>query len=343
VLELSPNGTPLVQYVQGLLGPIARVDLQNGANARYYVLDARGHARAMVDSTGSVTDYYEHDAWGNLLPGSYGSTPNLFKWNAAAGYQHVPFTGLYHVGAREYDPRTARWLQRDPIGQSSGDPNLYRYCGNDAVNASDPSGFEGIVIFVHGSKSGSGRFSAEFLRAVKETFRADGHVSYHWDGNTSYSDIAKDAEVFAKFMKYVQSRHPSKPVFIVAHSNGGNVASAACAIVPPVAGLVRLGSPVPDPFNYPEFTNHSVMTPILNLYDVDDAVAEFYASVTDGGRPISATSMTHRNWTTLEVDVGNPGKVSGIGVHAQFLNAGVWRRALGPVVTEWLKRVKGNR
>ncbi|NUQ71942.1 MAG: RHS repeat-associated core domain-containing protein, partial [Chthonomonadales bacterium] len=60
----------------------------------------------------------------------------------AAGYQHVPFTGLYHVGAREYDPRTARWLQRDPIGQSSGDPNLYRYCLNDAVNLSDPSGLQ---------------------------------------------------------------------------------------------------------------------------------------------------------------------------------------------------------
>ncbi|MCL6534131.1 MAG: RHS repeat-associated core domain-containing protein, partial [Armatimonadetes bacterium] len=37
----------------------------------------------------------------------------------------MPATGLYHVGAREYDPRTARWLQRDPIDIASGDPNLY--------------------------------------------------------------------------------------------------------------------------------------------------------------------------------------------------------------------------
>jgi len=44
------------------------------------------------------------------------------------------------VGAREYDPRTARWLQRDPIDAASGDPNLYRYCGNDPINAKDPSG-----------------------------------------------------------------------------------------------------------------------------------------------------------------------------------------------------------
>ena len=65
-----------------------------------------------------------------------------FTWNAAYGYEWDCFagTGLYHVGARAYDPRTARWLQRDPIDAASGDPNLYRYAGNDPVNQVDPDG-----------------------------------------------------------------------------------------------------------------------------------------------------------------------------------------------------------
>ncbi|OYT69775.1 MAG: hypothetical protein CFK49_12115, partial [Armatimonadetes bacterium JP3_11] len=60
----------------------------------------------------------------------------------AYGYEYIPATGLYHVGAREYDPRTGRWLQRDPIDAASGDPNLYRYCLNDPVNLVDPSGLD---------------------------------------------------------------------------------------------------------------------------------------------------------------------------------------------------------
>ena len=61
-------------------------------------------------------------------------------YNGAYGYECIPFTGLYHIGAREYDPRTARWLQRDPIDVAGGHPNVYLYCGNDPLNAADPYG-----------------------------------------------------------------------------------------------------------------------------------------------------------------------------------------------------------
>ncbi len=139
------TGQLVAEYVWGLLGPVARIDHQNPAGTRYYVLDALGHTRALVAEDGQITDLYSYDEWGRLIGAGdarqgLNLTRNLFTWNGAYGYEWVPETGLYHVGAREYDPRTARWLQRDPIDAASGDPNLYRYAGNDPINQVDPDG-----------------------------------------------------------------------------------------------------------------------------------------------------------------------------------------------------------
>ena len=46
------------------------------------------------------------------------------------------------MGAREYDPRTGRWLQRDPIDAASGDPNLYQYCFANPLSYKDPDGLK---------------------------------------------------------------------------------------------------------------------------------------------------------------------------------------------------------
>lgn len=39
-----------------------------------------------------------------------------------------------------YDPSLGRWLTEDPIGFDAGDPNFYRYVGNNPVRFVDPSG-----------------------------------------------------------------------------------------------------------------------------------------------------------------------------------------------------------
>ena len=45
-----------------------------------------------------------------------------------------------------YEPSTGRWMSEDPIAFSGGDPDLYRYVGNDATNATDPTGMDRYVI-----------------------------------------------------------------------------------------------------------------------------------------------------------------------------------------------------
>ncbi|GBC94068.1 tRNA nuclease WapA [bacterium HR15] len=142
VAELDANGNLVAEYVWGLLGPIARVASEG--TVQFYVLDGLGHVRALVGRVGNswqVTDTYAYDSWGNPI-GRTWNTQQPFTWNGAYGYEYNLATGLYHVGAREYDPRTARWLQRDPIDATGGDPNLYRYAGNDPVNGVDPSGLD---------------------------------------------------------------------------------------------------------------------------------------------------------------------------------------------------------
>jgi RHS repeat-associated protein len=48
-------------------------------------------------------------------------------------------TGLFQNGYRDYDPRTGRYVQSDPIGLGGG-WNSYAYVGGNTVNLIDPEG-----------------------------------------------------------------------------------------------------------------------------------------------------------------------------------------------------------
>jgi len=61
--------------------------------------------------------------------------------NRMAGQEYDQEIGLYHMGARYYDPVLGRWLTEDPAGIAGG-INLYAYAGNDPVNMRDPSGLK---------------------------------------------------------------------------------------------------------------------------------------------------------------------------------------------------------
>jgi uncharacterized protein RhaS with RHS repeats len=54
---------------------------------------------------------------------------------------HQP-SGLYLTQYRAYDPNTARWLSRDPLGEGF-DSTLYSYVWNDPVDDTDPWGLAG--------------------------------------------------------------------------------------------------------------------------------------------------------------------------------------------------------
>ena len=79
-----------------------------------------------------------YDEWDNeRFGGSVYDTRFLF-----AGSQYLPETGLYDMRNRFYSPTLNRFLQTDPIGFAGDALNLYRYCGDDPVDRTDPMGLE---------------------------------------------------------------------------------------------------------------------------------------------------------------------------------------------------------
>jgi hypothetical protein len=58
------------------------------------------------------------------------------------GTESIPCTGLYHIGAREYDPAPPAGCSATREALLQGIRIVYLYCGNDPLNAADPYGLD---------------------------------------------------------------------------------------------------------------------------------------------------------------------------------------------------------
>jgi hypothetical protein len=90
----------------------------------YHHYEARGHCTVLTDSSGSILEQYEYDAFG---------WPYFCD---ASGKSIGSYDAQGTLGGR--------FLQPDSKEFSAGDYNLYRYCHNDPVNKSDPFGLKFI-------------------------------------------------------------------------------------------------------------------------------------------------------------------------------------------------------
>ena len=89
---------------------ISQSQLISGTWTRsFYGYDGMGSARLLTDSTGTVTDTFDYDAWGNAV-NTTGTTPNLYLYR---GEQYDSDLGLYYLRARYFNPLTGRFLTKD--------------------------------------------------------------------------------------------------------------------------------------------------------------------------------------------------------------------------------------
>jgi RHS repeat-associated protein len=110
----------------------------------YYHQNGLWSVEAVTDSTGTVAERYDYDAYGAVT-----TTAGTNSWGTAhsaignpwmfTGREFDEETGLYYYRARTYDTFQGRFLERDPIGPMNG-PNLYEYVSDRPTFWLDPYG-----------------------------------------------------------------------------------------------------------------------------------------------------------------------------------------------------------
>ena len=92
----------------------------NALGSLFYLADAQGNSRGLLDRGQNNPDGYNWDAFGNSVS-RFGTNPTGYAWNVSSGYQSDNDSGLKLLGHRYYD-------------------NWYGYASNDPMDGADPSG-----------------------------------------------------------------------------------------------------------------------------------------------------------------------------------------------------------
>jgi len=99
------------------------------------VYDGNGNILGLVQrSTGALVAQYEYSPYGELIRSS-GSYANSNPFRFSTKYTDNE-TGLVYYGRRYYDPKTGRWLGRDPKEELGG-LHLYAFVRNNPANRWD--------------------------------------------------------------------------------------------------------------------------------------------------------------------------------------------------------------
>jgi len=155
VAELDGYSNVIARFVYGSKANIPDYMIKNGIT--YHIASDHLGSPILITNvqTGVIEQHMEYDEFGNVIQDS---NPGFQPFGFAGGIydQHAK---LIRFGARDYDPETGRWTNKDPIRFAGGDTNLYGYVLNDPINWIDENGLKGTGISAGTGMRGQSRAS----------------------------------------------------------------------------------------------------------------------------------------------------------------------------------------
>jgi len=108
--------------------------------------DHLGAPLTVSDATGQIVWRWDRDPYGNGKPNENPSGLGAFTYNLRfPGQYYDRETELHYNYFRDYNPKTGRYVQADPIGLESGDMNLYAYVQNNPLSFIDDFGLAKLI------------------------------------------------------------------------------------------------------------------------------------------------------------------------------------------------------
>lgn len=133
----------------------------------YCGCDQVGSLKMLSTANGTVLKHICFDSFGNIKSDNL---PLLHLPVGFAGGLHDEHSKLTRFGYRDYDPYIGRFLTPDPLGDTGGDHDLYDYCIDDPISATDKNGLLPILIpLIIGGKLLAGAIAAGGLYASAKT------------------------------------------------------------------------------------------------------------------------------------------------------------------------------
>jgi RHS repeat-associated protein len=143
IAETDGQGNLKVEYVYLEGRPLAQIRHTGSSEASYYYhTDHLGTPKMMTSTTGTVVWHVETDPFGNEIGTPIKTVENNLRF---PGQYFDAETGLHYNYFRDYDPKTGRYIQPDPIGLKGG-INRYPYAENSPVSKVDPFGLQVVPI-----------------------------------------------------------------------------------------------------------------------------------------------------------------------------------------------------